>query len=96
MSVGYECWEGRDEWPDTGTEHIDRAAECVIYYADQARRGQPSIMIFTISLGQSADRELMAHVAQMTGGWHRYAPNTDALNEIFDELYERIFLRLIY
>jgi hypothetical protein len=88
------CWEGRDEWPDTGTEHLDRAAECVIYYAEQARND--SIMVFTISLGQSADQELMAHVAQMTGGWHRYAPNTDALNEIFDELYERIFLRLIY
>jgi hypothetical protein len=94
-----DCWkypngDERDEWPDTGTEHIDRAAECVINYAQQARN--EGIMMFTISLGQSADKDLMAHVAQLTGGWHRYAPNTDALNEIFDELYERIFLRLIY
>jgi hypothetical protein len=89
-----DCWKGRDEWPDTGTDYLDKAAECVIFYAQEARN--EGIMVFTISLGQSADRDLMAHVAQLTGGWHRHAPNTDALNEIFDELYERIFLRLIH
>jgi len=88
-----ECWEGRDEWPDTGTEQLDRAAECVIFYAEQARN--EGIMIFTISLGQSADRELMARVAQLTGGWYRHAPTTDDLAEIVDELYGRVFLRLI-
>jgi hypothetical protein len=89
-----ECWEGRDEWPDTGDAGIDRAAECVIYYAEQAQH--EGIIIFTISLGGSADGDLMTYVADLTGGWHRYAPTPDDLNEIFDELYERIFLRLIH
>jgi hypothetical protein len=38
----------------------------------------------------------MTYVAELTGGWHRYAPTPDDLDEIFDELYERIFLRLIH
>ena len=60
------------------------------------RRSRDSaIVVYTISLGWSADRELMEHVADLTGGFHRWAPTSDKLDQIFDELYERIFLRLI-
>ncbi len=67
--------------------------DCVIYYAQEARDN--GIVIYTISLGWSADRALMEEVADITGGYHRWAPRPDRLNEIFDELYQRIFIRLI-
>lgn len=67
--------------------------ECTLYYAEQARNN--SIVIYTITLGDSADFELMEKVAEITGGVHRNADRPEKLNQIFDELYERIFLRLI-
>jgi hypothetical protein len=88
----YECWQ-EDLWPDVGDTSIDRAADCVIHYAQEARDN--AIVIYTISLGESADRELMAEVAELTGGYHRGADSREKLDEIFDELFERIFLRLI-
>jgi hypothetical protein len=38
----------------------------------------------------------MAEVAELTGGFHRGADSREELDAIFDELYERIFLRLIH
>jgi len=81
--------DDEDLWPDGGADK-----DCVVYYARKARDN--AIVIYTISLGWSADRELMEYVAELTGGYHRWAPTSDKLNEIFDELYERIFLRLIH
>jgi hypothetical protein len=81
--------DDQDLWPEGGGPK-----DCVLYYAQEAL--DKSILLYTISLGQSADQELMAAAAELTGGWHRYAPTTDDLDEIFDELYERIFLRLIH
>jgi len=89
----HECWQ-KDLWPDTGDTDVDRAADCVIYYAQQARDN--AIVIYTISLGESADRELMEAVAELTGGFSRGADNREELDAIFDELFERIFLRLIH
>jgi hypothetical protein len=79
-----------DYWP--GPDGGD-AKDCVMYYALQARNN--GIVIYTISLGWSADPELMQAVANTTGGEHRWAPSPDKLDAIFDELFERIFLRLI-
>lgn len=67
--------------------------ECTLFYAEQARNN--SIVIYTITLGDSADFELMETVANITGGVHRNADRPEKLNQIFDELYERIFLRLV-
>jgi len=87
------CWQ-EDLWTDnTGDTNIDRSKDCVIYYALEARDN--AIAIYTISLGYSADLELMGEVASITGGYHRPAPTRDTLDDIFDELYESIFLRLI-
>ncbi len=70
-----------------------KGKECTLYYAEQARNN--SIVIYTITLGDSADFELMETVANITGGVHRNADRPEKLNQIFDELYERIFLRLV-
>jgi Mg-chelatase subunit ChlD len=76
------------QWPGGSA-----AQDCVIYYAHEAREN--SIVVYTITLGGSADFELMAEVAELTGGVHRNADRPEKLNEIFEELYERIFLRLV-
>ncbi len=70
-----------------------KGMECTLYYAERARNN--SIVIYTITLGDSADFELMETVANITGGVHRNADRPEKLNQIFDELYERIFLRLV-
>ncbi|MDW7992603.1 MAG: VWA domain-containing protein, partial [Anaerolineae bacterium] len=74
-------------------EQERRGMECTLYYAEQARNN--SIVIYAITLGDSADFELMETVANITGGVHRNADRPEKLNQIFDELYERIFLRLV-
>ena len=82
-----------DYWPNDGED----AKDCVVYYAsksaDSARNN--GIVIYTITLGAGADIELMEYVAKETGGLHRHAPRPEQLDAIFDELYERIFLRLV-
>jgi len=88
-----ECWE-EDLWEDIGDANIDRAADCVVHFAQEARDN--AIVVYTISLGESADRELMTEVAELTGGFQRGADSRDELDKIFDELFERIFLRLIH
>lgn len=75
------------QWPG-GTA----AQDCVIYYAYEAQLN--GIVIYTISLGYSADLEIMQEVADITGGEHRWAPSPDKLDDIFNELFERIFVRL--
>ena len=89
----HECWQ-EDLWPDVGDWEEDRAADCVMYYAQKARDN--AIVVYTISLGESADRELMTEVAELTGGFQRGADSREELDKIFNELYERIFLRLIH
>ncbi|MBN1877797.1 MAG: VWA domain-containing protein [Anaerolineae bacterium] len=83
-----------DYWSqNTGSSNEDRAADCTVYFALKARNN--GIVIYTITLGESADSELMSHVADVTGGLYRHAPSAEQLGPIFDELYERIFLRLV-
>jgi hypothetical protein len=67
--------------------------DCVIYYANQAR--DQGVIIYTISLGYAADRDLMKAVAKTTGGVEYFAPTGDQLDAIFQEIADRIFLRLI-
>jgi hypothetical protein len=84
----------QDLWPDnSGSTYENRAKDCVIYYANEAHNN--GIVIYTISLGYGADLDIMEEVANITGGEHRWAPNPTTLDAIFDELFERIFLRLV-
>jgi hypothetical protein len=82
-----------DDDPDRQWPGGSAAQDCVIYYAHEARNN--SIVVYTITLGGSADFELMEAVADITGGVHRTADRPEQLPAIFDELYERIFLRLV-
>jgi len=88
--------DDQDLWPDQpdDTQAERQAKDCVMYYAQQARDN--AIIIYTIGLGESADRELMMAVAELTGGFYRGADSREELDSIFNELYERIFLRLIH
>ncbi len=70
----------------------DPDKNCVVFWARRAY-GE-NIIIYTISLGSGADFELMAYVADLTGGVHETAESPEDLYSVFQELYERIFLRL--
>ncbi|RLC82051.1 MAG: hypothetical protein DRI81_00895 [Chloroflexi bacterium] len=83
------CDDDPNLWPNDSVN----AKDCVMYYAHDARDN--AIVVYTISLGWGADRELMEAVADTTGGFHRWAPTSDKLDAIFEELFKRIFLRLI-
>lgn len=87
------CYAQERWWPRTGDLNRDRAKDCAIFYAMRARDN--GVVIYSITLGATADTELMAAVAEITGGVHRHAPRPEQLDAIFDELYERIFLRLV-
>jgi hypothetical protein len=91
---GYGNCYSDDLWPDqAGESNAQRKArECVVWFAQHAR--DQGIVVYTIGLGANADNELLAHVANITGGWYYFAPSADELDSIFDNLYERIFLRL--
>jgi hypothetical protein len=88
------CDDDPSLWPPVtwSNANEDRAKDCVIYYAREAQLN--NIVIYTISLGYSADLEIMERVADITGGEHRWAPSPDKLDDIFNELFERIFVRL--
>ncbi|MBN1262062.1 MAG: VWA domain-containing protein [Anaerolineae bacterium] len=90
---GNPCY-AEDFYPNnTGNQTYDRAKDCTVYYAQQARNN--GIVVYTITIGGTADIEIMETVAELTGGIHRHAPRPEQLDDIFDELYERIFLRLV-
>ena len=94
-SLPSACY-AQDYWPHNDGDPADetnRSKDCVVYYARQARNN--GIVIYAITLGASADIELMEYIAELTGGVHRHAPRPEQLDPIFDELYNRIFLRLV-
>ncbi len=82
-----DCYQ-EDLWPGS-----DRALDCSMYMARRALN--KGIVVFTITLGEGADQELLEEIANMTGGMHLHAESPDRLDDIFDELYSRIFLRLV-
>ncbi len=82
--------------PSVGASYgstVHRSQVCTVYYAMQARNN--GIVIYSITLGAGPDVDLMRHIAELTGGIHRHAETPDQLDDIFDELYRRIFLRLV-
>ncbi len=80
-----------DLWPNDGIS--DAFEDCVIQNARDAR--DRNVIIFTITVGESADFELMAEVAEITGGAFRPATRPEQLPDIFAELYELMYLRLV-
>lgn len=82
-----------DDDPDLWPYDDESANDCVIYYAHEARDN--FIKIYTITLGWGADEAIMAEVADITGGTHFHAERSEQLEEIFGEIYERMFVRLV-
>ncbi len=81
-------WPNHDE-----ASNYWKGKECAMYEAKRALDN--GIVIYTITLGTNADIALMEQIADTTGGVHRNAPRPEQLEPIFEELYKRIFLRLI-
>jgi Flp pilus assembly protein TadG len=94
LPSGYGNCYSDNLWDDVPGESTNqrRGRECVAWFAHQAR--DQAVVVYTIGLGAQADNELLAYVADITGGWYYFAPSAEELDDIFDNLYERIFLRL--
>ncbi len=61
------------------------------YAIDKAKEAcRKNINIYTISLGSGADRELMQAIANITSGQEYYAPTSDQLQEIFEQIANKI------
>lgn len=86
------CDSACDDDPDLWPNDDEPAKDCAMWYAHRARN--QNIVIYTITLGYTADQELMKEIANVTKGYHRHAETPEVLEDIFDELYERIFIRL--
>jgi hypothetical protein len=73
------CDDDPSLWPPTSwsDSQVDRAKDCVIYYAHEAR--DQGIIIRTFSLGYQADLDIMQAVADITGGAHWWFPYPDTL-----------------
>jgi hypothetical protein len=92
-----QCFR-EDLWPhphDPRDRNIDRAKDCVIYYADKAKEEQ--IAIYTVGLGLVAQEEedLLMEVARRTGGEYFYAQTAAELEQKLQQIADRIFLRLV-
>lgn len=75
-------------WADGGTDH-----DCLMFFAYAARSNL--ITLYTIGLGDSLDEGLLKEAAEKTGGAYYHAPDRDRLQEILDDIFERIYVRLI-
>jgi hypothetical protein len=89
-----DCWEV-DLWPNQPGETSGqrRSRDCVVYYTNQAK--EAGYVIYTISLGQRVDTELLEYVAEETGGQHYNAVRPEDLSAMFNAIADHIFLRLI-
>jgi hypothetical protein len=97
----HECHTGdsQDLWPADGYEDASRnddeakARDCTIYYADEAK--SKGIAVFTIGLGYNVDDDLLTEVAQRTGGSYFPVTSGEELNAAFEEIANRMILRLV-
>jgi hypothetical protein len=69
------------------------------FYGDRPRRDvtietgaliPQDTVVYSISFGEEADTGLMAWIAEMTGGEHFLAEDAEALDEVFEQISERI------
>jgi hypothetical protein len=94
---------GCDGWALNGTINRVEDNPLTSSYADDAEcaaqaavdAAAENIVIYSITVGDGADQEVMKVVAEVTGGTHYHAVTSDQLDLIFDDLFKRIFLRLI-
>ena len=62
---------------------------------DAAMAASQHIVIHTIGLGASSDMALLQDVADITGGLAYYAPSSDDLGAIYQEIFRQIQLKLV-
>jgi uncharacterized repeat protein (TIGR01451 family) len=86
LPSGYGNCYSDDLWPDQPGESDSqrRARECVVWFALRAR--DIGVAIQTIGLGVQADHELLAYVAELTGGWYYYAPEAGDLYAVLEAI----------
>lgn len=94
---GGDC-HTQDLWPYPHVPpdaDIDKAKDCVIYYAQEAKAN--NIAIFAVGLGLTAKKEeaLLQKVADVTGGEYFYAQTAGELEQKLQQIADRIFLRLL-
>ena len=80
--------DGMANKPGYGLPTNDTAIQYALTYASQAANS--SIRIYTISLGNATDINLMNQIANMTEGKHYHAPTPAELYDIFQEIADRI------
>jgi len=90
LPSGYGNCYSDDLWPDQPgeTENQRRARECVAWFGLHAR--DQGVVIYTIGLGAQADNELLAHVADLTGGWYYFAPSARDLDAVLENIETRL------
>lgn len=64
-------------------------------YREADRCRNDGIILYTISLGDDTNQELMEDMADLTGGKHFYAPTPAELDDVFIEISERIPVILV-
>ncbi len=74
-----------DLWPNDGVS--DAYEDCVIQYAYDAR--DQGVIINTVTIGEKAYFELMAEVANLTGGAFYAAVRPDHLDDVLKDIVER-------
>jgi hypothetical protein len=90
----HECYADPDLWVDDESDRDQsRARDCTIYYAQQAKAA--GIAVFTIGLGFNVDEDLLQEVARYTGGAYFAVTSGAELNAAFEEIANRIVLRLV-
>jgi hypothetical protein len=86
----HESCENDELWEVEGS---GAAQDSMMYYAQLA--DAQDILIYSVGLGTTVDGDLLTAVAQQTGGEYFHARKADDLEAIFQEIADKIFLRLI-
>ena len=84
---------GKDSFGDFWPDNTDGDYDCVMVFAYLARNNL--VTLYTIGIGDSVDDDLLAEAARVTGGIYKNAPSRDQLDDIFSEIFDRIYVRLI-
>lgn len=92
-----------DGLPNKGLGSAQSCSGCPDYcpVAKDAARTQAylaadeHIVIYTIALGEKADKVLMQDIASITGGVSYYAPTSADLTSVYQSIFDHIRLRLI-
>jgi len=78
---------------DTNNDNLNRARDCVIYYAQKAAK--ENIILYTIGLGNGVDVGILEKAAEVGKGQYFAAATPAQLDEIFGVILKSISVRLV-